>query len=106
MSSSTETATPRAGVKRPIFGRENLVKLLLAWFNLGAKLSIGHNPVQVNGQSGAKLLDRDGRLINVITIDVADGQIQTVRSIVDAYKLSHLGPISLERREPATDSQW
>ena len=31
----------------------------------------------MNGQPGATVTARDGGLINVITIDVADGQVQT-----------------------------
>jgi hypothetical protein len=35
-----------------------------------------------------------GRLINVITFDIADGAVQAVRSIINPEKLSHLGPLS------------
>jgi RNA polymerase sigma-70 factor (ECF subfamily) len=38
--------------------------------------------------------DRDGRLINIVTIDVAAGVVQTVRSIINPDKLRHLGPLA------------
>jgi RNA polymerase sigma-70 factor (ECF subfamily) len=38
--------------------------------------------------------DREGRLISVVILDVADGQIQTVSSIVNPDKLQHLGPVA------------
>jgi RNA polymerase sigma-70 factor (ECF subfamily) len=37
-------------------------------------------------------LDRSGRLISVMTIDVVDGYVQTVRGVVNPDKLRHLGP--------------
>ena len=39
-------------------------------------------------------LDREGRLAGVIILDVADGQIQAVSSIVNPDKLRHLGPVA------------
>ena len=38
--------------------------------------------------------DADGSLIGVWSLDIAEGRIQTVRSIVNPDKLSHLGPVS------------
>ena len=34
------------------------------------------------------------RLINVISLDIADGAVQTVRSVINPDKLAHLGPLS------------
>ena len=51
-------------------------------------------PVEVNGQPGAMSFDPDGKLINVLALDTADGQIQAVRSIVNPEKLRHLGPLA------------
>ena len=41
----------------------------------------------MNGQPGAMLLDRDGRVISVMALDIADGQVQGIRSIVNPDKL-------------------
>src|SRR5436189_145611 len=49
---------------------------------------------EVNGQPGALFFDRDGRLIAVMILDVAEGQIQRVSSIVNPDKLQHLGPVA------------
>ena len=49
---------------------------------------------EVNGQPGALVFDREGRLISVVILDVADGQIQSVSSIVNPDKLQHLGPVA------------
>jgi RNA polymerase sigma-70 factor (ECF subfamily) len=49
---------------------------------------------QVNGQPGALLFDRDGRLAAVLSLDIAEGRIQGVSSIANPDKLQHLGPVA------------
>ena len=48
----------------------------------------------MNGQPGALFFDREGRLIGVMILDVAEGQIQGVSAIVNPDKLRHLGPVA------------
>ena len=48
----------------------------------------------VNGQPGAEYLDSDGKLIGVMSLDIADGKVQAIRSIVNPEKLGHLGPVA------------
>jgi RNA polymerase sigma-70 factor (ECF subfamily) len=50
--------------------------------------------VEVNGQPGAKLLDREERIVGVLSLDVAEGTVHCVRSVVNPEKLKHLGPVS------------
>jgi RNA polymerase sigma-70 factor (ECF subfamily) len=49
---------------------------------------------EVNGQPGAVLLDSQRRIINVFSLDIAEGVVQTIRSIVNPDKLGHLGPLA------------
>jgi RNA polymerase sigma-70 factor (TIGR02957 family) len=49
---------------------------------------------EVNGQPGALVLDPEGRLIGVVTLDVAEGQIRSVNSVANPDKLRHLGPVA------------
>ena len=39
-------------------------------------------------------LDAEGRVISVMALDIADGQIQAISSIVNPDKLHHLGPVA------------
>ncbi|MGH8916137.1 MAG: nuclear transport factor 2 family protein, partial [Acidimicrobiia bacterium] len=48
--------------------------------------------VDVNGQPGAVVHDSSGAILSVISLDVADGKIQTVRAVVNPDKLQHLSP--------------
>ena len=57
----------------------------------GARLHV--EQCTVNGQPGATVRDESGALLNVLAIDITDGQVQTVRSIINPEKLRHLGPL-------------
>jgi RNA polymerase sigma-70 factor (ECF subfamily) len=50
-------------------------------------------PVEVNGGPGALYLDAQQRLIAVVALDIAGGQIHSINSIVNPDKLAHLGPV-------------
>ena len=51
-----------------------------------------YRPAEINGHPGLLAIDPDGRLLGVLALDIADGRVQTVRSIVNPDKLRHLGP--------------
>ena len=94
--------TKGTGVNRPVHGRENVARLLATLFRQGKRLRVQAEFIMVNGQPGAKFLDPQGRLINVLSLDIADGSVQAVRSVVNPDKLAHLGPLSpLGRRSHA-----
>ena len=48
----------------------------------------------MNGQPGAILRDRDGKVVGTLTLDVLGGRIQTIRSVVNPDKLGHVGPVA------------
>ena len=86
-----------------ISGRDKVVRVLVALAADITRLGLVISPSQVNGQPGARVLTGDGELINVITVDVADGQVQHLWSVINPDKLRHLGPLAdreqlLERR--------
>ena len=51
-------------------------------------------PHEVNGQPGAIFRDRDGKVVNTWALDILDGQIQTIRSVINPDKLAHVGPVA------------
>ncbi len=79
---------------RPIVGRERVAKLLAGAGRQGRQLGVKLRRTEINGQPGAMFFDPDGRLINVITLEIADGLVQTVRSVINPEKLRHLGPLA------------
>jgi RNA polymerase sigma-70 factor (ECF subfamily) len=72
----------------PVHGREKVMRLFLM-AKRAAVASVRR--VEVNGQPGALLLDADGRPIVVMSLDIVDGVVQTVRAISNPDKLQHLG---------------
>jgi RNA polymerase sigma-70 factor (ECF subfamily) len=78
---------------RPINGRGKVLRLLAAIARAVSDFNLHIEQVPVNGQPGALLLDSGGRLLNVLALDILDGAIQTVRSIINPDKLHHLGPL-------------
>jgi RNA polymerase sigma-70 factor (ECF subfamily) len=78
----------------PIVGADRVARLLAGLGRQMGALALRVEPCQVNGQPGAKVLDPGGRLINVLALDIADGQVQAVRSVINPDKLRHLGPVA------------
>jgi len=79
---------------RPITGRDHVGRLLAGLAEQIRRAGVVIRPAEINGQPGAMFLDPDGRLINVFVLDIADGQIQTIRSVINPGKLRHLGPLA------------
>jgi RNA polymerase sigma-70 factor (ECF subfamily) len=79
---------------RPITGRDHIGRLLVGLAQQMRQARVVIRPAEVNGQPGALFLDPAGRLINVFALDIADGQVQTIRSVINPDKLRHLGPLA------------
>jgi len=77
----------------PLHGAERVARFLLGLTRRGRAAGIGTRPAEINGQPGLLTTDPDGRLLGVLALDIADGRVQTVRSIVNPDKLRHLGPV-------------
>jgi RNA polymerase sigma-70 factor (TIGR02957 family) len=82
-------------IGRALFGRSRVAGMLRNWVRLAPRLgAVEMRRVDVNGQPGAMVLDREGRVISVMALDIAEGQIQGIRSIVNPDKLGHLGEVA------------
>ncbi len=80
---------------RTLHGRNRVARTLINWVRLAARLpGVSLRPVEVNGGPGALYLDAQQRLIGVMALDIAGGQIRAISSIVNPDKLAHLGPVA------------
>jgi RNA polymerase sigma-70 factor (TIGR02957 family) len=81
---------------RAVHGRARVARTLMkGWMRAGARVGgLTTRREEVNGQPGALVFDRERRLIGVMILDIAEGQIQGVSSIVNPDKLQHLGPVA------------
>jgi RNA polymerase sigma-70 factor (TIGR02957 family) len=81
-------------IKHPVFGRAKVAQMLGNWWSLTARIGgIEIRPALVNGQPGAEYFDDAGRVLGVLSLDIADGRIQAIRSVVNPEKLGHLGEV-------------
>ncbi len=79
---------------RDVTGGDSVARLLASALPMLMRVDVTVKPHQVNGQPGAIFRDRDGKVLNIWTLDVLDGQIQTIRSVSNPDKLGHLGPVA------------
>jgi hypothetical protein len=66
-----------------------VARTVLAGMSAFARLGVRIHVTEVNGQPGAMAFDAQDRLVGVIGLGIADGQIQTIHSIVNPDKLRH-----------------
>ncbi len=80
---------------RSLRGRTRVARALINyWARRFARVpAVSSRPVEVNGGPGALYLDAQKRLIAVLALDVAGGQITSINAIVNPDKLAHLGPV-------------
>ncbi|SEC82303.1 RNA polymerase sigma-70 factor [Streptomyces sp. TLI_105] len=79
---------------RAIVGADSVAKLLAVVFPRMAQVDITFEPHDVNGQPGAVFRDRDGKVLHTLGLDIVDGRVQTIRSVINPDKLAHLGPVA------------
>ena len=79
------------GLPKPVHGRGRVGRLLGAFVQQGHAAGARMERVSVNRQPGTLNFDAERKLINVFVLEIADGSIQAVRSIINPDKLDHLG---------------
>ncbi len=88
-----------AGGKAPALGRvvvgaDKVARLLASLFPGLDRVGATLEECEVNGQPGAILRDRDGKVAFTFALDVLEGHVQTIRSIGNPDKLRHVGPVA------------
>jgi RNA polymerase sigma-70 factor (TIGR02957 family) len=80
---------------RTLRGRSRVARMLIDWARLGARApGRSLRPVGVNGGPGALYLDARQRLIAVVALEVAGGQVTSISAILNPDKLTRLGPVA------------
>ncbi|MFF0135507.1 RNA polymerase sigma-70 factor [Streptomyces sp. NPDC005227] len=81
-------------LSRAVVGAENVARLLASVFPHLALIDVTFETHEVNGQPGAVFRTRDGEVLHTMALDVVDGRILTIRSVINPDKLGHLGPVA------------
>ena len=79
---------------RVVVGQDNVARMFAGLGRRFAGAGLQVEPHEVNGQPGAVFRDAAGAVINVLALDVFDGRIQVIRSVINPDKLHHLGPVA------------
>jgi RNA polymerase sigma-70 factor (ECF subfamily) len=79
---------------RSIIGADKVAQVLASFFPWLVRVEVTLEQREVNGQPGAIVRDRDGKVLNTVALDVLDGQIQAIRSVSNPDKLGHVGAVA------------
>jgi RNA polymerase sigma-70 factor, ECF subfamily len=86
---------------KTIIGTGNVARVLAAMVPPFVQIAGVVGPHEVNGQPGAIIRDRDGKVISTWALDILDGRIQTIRALINPDKLGHVGPWRMPGRSSA-----
>jgi RNA polymerase sigma-70 factor (ECF subfamily) len=76
---------------RPVFGRDRVARLFAGFRVRAEQFRVTSlQPATINGQPGAVFFDPEGHPIVVVSLDIADDQVQAIRAVSNPDKLSHL----------------
>jgi RNA polymerase sigma-70 factor (ECF subfamily) len=78
----------------PIEGADRVARLFVGLGRRMRELGVWLDPQQVNGQPGALVRDGEGAVVVVWVVEVENGVVGTIRSVINPDKLRHLGPVA------------
>jgi RNA polymerase sigma-70 factor (ECF subfamily) len=77
----------------PIAGADKVARLFAQMGRQMHATGATAEPHRINGQPGIIFRGPHGGVFSVMSVEVVDGRIATIRSVVNPDKLSHLGPV-------------
>ena len=80
-------------IQKPLYGVVKVARFMAGLVRQAHRTEITLEPTQVNGEPGAIARTKDGKIASVLSMQIADGQIVSLRSVVNPDKLAHLAPV-------------
>jgi RNA polymerase sigma-70 factor (ECF subfamily) len=77
-------------IPAPLVGAERVAKALIGWGRRAGEFGLTHRSARVNGDPGVIFYDATGEARWVAGLEIADGVVVTVRSILNPDKLGHV----------------
>jgi RNA polymerase sigma-70 factor (ECF subfamily) len=74
----------------PLVGAERVAKALIGWGRQAHGRGFVHRPAAVNGEPGLVFYDEQGDVLWVAALEIAEGVVVAVRSVLNPDKLAHL----------------
>ncbi len=81
-------------IRQPLYGRDSVAHFVIAIFQQTSPRGVTVEGAVVNGGPGFISRDPEGKILSVVSLEVLDGVIQTLRGVVNPDKLQHLGAVS------------
>lgn len=81
-----------AALPKPLVGAERIAHALRAFFRQGERMGAVAERVELGGQPGWLARAADGTILAAMTLQVADGHVAGISSVVNPDKLIHLQP--------------
>jgi RNA polymerase sigma-70 factor (ECF subfamily) len=85
----------RTAALNPIYGRDKIVRFFEGVARGGGLPPAAVYQVHVNGLPGFVMVDRDGNIDTIATIDVRDGHVAAIYAVRNPDKLAHVSLSSL-----------
>ena len=77
-------------IRRPMVGGLRVAKALVGWGRQLVALGYTYRGASVNGEPGVVFYDPEGRVAGVEVLEIADGVVIAIRSVLNPDKLGHL----------------
>src|SRR6266516_472667 len=74
----------------PLVGAERVAKALVGWGRQARERGLVHRAALVNGEPGLVFYDADARAVWVAALEIAEGAVVAVRSVLNPDKLAHV----------------
>jgi RNA polymerase sigma-70 factor (ECF subfamily) len=81
---------------RSLTGRARVARVLRNWSRSRSHIAggVSFHPVEINGGPGALILDAEDRIAAVLALEIRNGHIAEVMSVVNPDKLAHIGVVA------------
>jgi RNA polymerase sigma-70 factor (ECF subfamily) len=77
-------------IPEPLVGAERVAKALVGWGRRAREFGLSHRRALVNGDPGLVFQDAEGHAVWVTALQIADGVVVAVRSVLNPDKLAHV----------------
>jgi hypothetical protein len=74
----------------PLVGAERVAKALIGWGRRAHERGFTHRPAAVNGEPGVVFYGERDAVLWVAALEIAEGVVVAVRSVLNPDKLAHL----------------
>ncbi|MBB4914863.1 RNA polymerase sigma factor SigJ [Streptosporangium saharense] len=87
-------------IGRPATEPRRVARMLVTGLRRLRMFGLSLRPAWINGGPGVVMHDAEGRVAGVLGLDIAEGRVLAIHSVVNPDKLHHLGPVSDVARLP------